>query len=47
MDYRAGIIAFLLFYIPMYFVYRNFKKSNEQIEKECALKLKAIEEKFK
>ncbi len=34
MNYEAGILAFLLIYVPMYFVYKNFKKNNEQADKD-------------
>lgn len=40
MNYEAGVLAFLLIYVPMYFVYRNFKRSNEQADKEYRKHLK-------
>jgi hypothetical protein len=42
MNYEAGLLAFLLFYVPMFFVYENFKKNNEKTDEEYR---KAINEK--
>ena len=32
MNYSAGLLAFLLFYVPLYFVYKDFKKKDREIE---------------
>lgn len=34
MNYEAGILAFVLIYVPMYFVYKNFKKNNERADND-------------
>lgn len=40
MNYEAGLIAFLLIYVPMYFVYKNFKESNKRTDDEYNRNLK-------
>jgi hypothetical protein len=40
MNYEAGLLAFLLFYVPMYFVYKNFKRSNERADEEYRRRMK-------
>jgi hypothetical protein len=33
MNYEAGLLALLLFYVPIYFIWRDLKKKDEEIEK--------------
>ena len=34
MNYEIGLLAFLLFYVPIYFIYRDLKKKDEEIERK-------------
>ena len=40
MNWTAGILAFLLFYVPLFFIYRNFKKNNERTDDEYRSRMK-------
>lgn len=41
MNYEAGLIAFVLFYVPIYFIYKEVKRNNEETEKEYDRRTKA------
>ena len=34
MNYTAGLLALLLFYVPIYFIYRDLKKKDQEIERK-------------
>ena len=34
MNYSTGLLAFLLIYVPMFFVYRDLKRKNERADRE-------------
>lgn len=34
MNYEAGLLAFILIYVPMFFVYRDLKNKNKQADEE-------------
>lgn len=42
MNYTAGILAFLLFYVPLFFVYRKFVRDNERTDENYQTQLRKI-----
>lgn len=46
MNYEAGLIAFFLFYVPIYLIYRDLKKKDEEIERKYKSQIDEIEKKY-
>lgn len=46
MNWTAGILAFVLLYVPMMIVFYNFHKRNKEIDREYEEKLEAIKKKY-
>jgi hypothetical protein len=46
MNWIAGLIAFLLFYIPLMFIFVAWFKANKRAEQDYRESMKAIEKKY-
>jgi cbb3-type cytochrome oxidase subunit 3 len=46
MNYEAGLLALLLFYVPVYLIYRDCKKKDAEIERKYKIQLEDIERKY-
>lgn len=46
MNYEAGLLAFLLFYVPIYLIYRDLKKKDQEIERKYKTQLEEIDRKY-
>jgi len=46
MNWTAGILAFVLVYVPMMVVFYRFHKRNKEIDREYLEKLEAIKKKY-
>lgn len=46
MNWTAGILVFVLVYIPMMVIFYRFHKRNKEIDREYEEKLKAIKKKY-
>ena len=46
MNYTAGILAFVLVYIPMMVIFYQFHKRDQEIDREYKEKLEAIRKRY-
>ncbi len=46
MNWTAGILAFLLFWVPMAVIFVRFHKQNKEIDRKYEEKMRRIEERF-
>ncbi len=46
MNWTAGILAFLLFWVPMAVIFVRFHKQNKEIDRQYEEKMRRIEERF-
>jgi hypothetical protein len=46
MNWTAGILAFILFWVPMAIIFVRFHKENKEIDRKYEEKMRRIEERF-
>lgn len=46
MNWTAGILLLVLFYIPLMLIFYTFHKRNKEIDREYEEKIKQIEKRF-
>ncbi len=46
MNWTAGILAFLLFWVPMAIIFVRFHKENKEIDRKYEEKIRKIEERY-
>lgn len=46
MNWTAGILAFILFWVPMAIIVVRFHKENKEIDRKYEEKIRRIEERF-
>lgn len=47
MNWTAGLIVFILVYVPMMVIFYRFHKRNKEIDREYEQKLEAIKKKYR
>jgi hypothetical protein len=46
MNWTAGILAFILFWVPMAIIFVRFHKENKEIDRKYEEKIRKIEERY-
>ncbi len=46
MNWTAGILAFMLFWVPMAIIFVRFHKENKEIDRKYEEKIRKIEERY-
>jgi hypothetical protein len=46
MNWTAGILAFILFWVPMGIIFVRFHKQNKEIDRRIEEKMRRIEERY-